>query len=230
MFSFLLCQLRCRDPGVTLSFGAKSSSMCTAPISSSRIQLVPLTAPPTVQSLSVADMSWWQSRSPRSSRGPGSLRPVFGSTHQHFPLWPSRAGWHCLVWKSPFLSQLGMGMVKRSSWVRVLEASLSSARCSSARHGASAALASSLPMFLWLVALDGCRARVFCMQRLSCGLQRILLLLGCSGMISSCRSNAELSSSSLSSVQTPCPCISKCSGLSTPRGGKQRSPVPQRGE
>lgn len=156
MVSFLLCQHRWQDLRVTLSFRAKSSSMCTAPTTStSKIQLVLLTAPPTVQSLSVADMSWWQSRSPRSSRGPGSLRPVFGSTHQHFPRRPSRAGWHCLVWKSPFLSQLGMGMVKRSSWVRVLEASLSSALCSSARHGASVILASSLPMFLWFVGLDG---------------------------------------------------------------------------
>lgn len=42
----------------------------------------------------------------------------------------------CLAWKSPFLSQLGMGIVKRSSCVRVFDANLSNARCSSARHGA----------------------------------------------------------------------------------------------
>lgn len=42
----------------------------------------------------------------------------------------------CLAWKSPFLSQLGIGMVKRSSCVRVLDANLSNALCSSARHGA----------------------------------------------------------------------------------------------
>lgn len=42
----------------------------------------------------------------------------------------------CFGWKSPFLSQLGMGIVKRSSWVRLLDANLSSALCSSARHGA----------------------------------------------------------------------------------------------
>lgn len=42
----------------------------------------------------------------------------------------------CLMWKSPFLSQLGMGMVKRSSCVRVFDASRSSALWSSARHGA----------------------------------------------------------------------------------------------
>lgn len=42
----------------------------------------------------------------------------------------------CLMWKSPFLSQLGMGMVKRSSCVRVFEASRSNALWSSARHGA----------------------------------------------------------------------------------------------
>lgn len=46
----------------------------------------------TPQSLRVAVINWWQSRSPRSSRGPGSLMPVFWSTHQHFPRWPSRAG------------------------------------------------------------------------------------------------------------------------------------------
>lgn len=42
----------------------------------------------------------------------------------------------CLAWKSPFLSQLGIGIVKRSSCVRVFDASLSNALCSSARHGA----------------------------------------------------------------------------------------------
>lgn len=42
----------------------------------------------------------------------------------------------CLAWKSPFLSQLGMGIVKRSSCVRVFDANLSNALCSSARHGA----------------------------------------------------------------------------------------------
>lgn len=42
----------------------------------------------------------------------------------------------CLAWKSPFLSQFGMGIVKRSSCVRVFDANLSNALCSSARHGA----------------------------------------------------------------------------------------------
>lgn len=40
------------------------------------------------------------------------------------------------MWKSPFLSQLGMGIVKRSSCVRVFDASRSNALWSSARHGA----------------------------------------------------------------------------------------------
>lgn len=67
------------------------------PISTSRVQLVlrPSLPLPTPQSLRVAVINWWQSRSPRCSSGPGSLKPVFWSTHQHFPRWPSRAGWHC---------------------------------------------------------------------------------------------------------------------------------------
>lgn len=40
------------------------------------------------------------------------------------------------MWKSPFLSQLGIGIVKRSSCVRVFDASRSNALWSSARHGA----------------------------------------------------------------------------------------------
>lgn len=54
----------------------------------------------------------------------------------------------------------------------------------------STSLGSSL-LLLWLVDLGGSLARVFWMQRLSCGLQRMLLLFGCSGMSSSCRSTAE---------------------------------------
>lgn len=220
MVSFLLRKLKYRWPQVKWGFRAKSFPRVVLLISTSTIQLVLHPHCHTSQSLRVAVINWWQSRSPRSSSGPGSLMPVFWSTHQHFPRWPSRAGWHCLAWKSPFLSQLGMGIVKRSSCVRVFDANLSSALCSSARHGASTALVSSLAvLLLWFVDFWGCRARVFCMQRLSCGLHRILLLFGCSGMISSCLSIAEFSSTSLSSVHTPWPCISECSGLSTPRGG-----------
>lgn len=55
----------------------------------------------------------------------------------------------------------------------------------------STALVSSLAvLLLWFVDLEVNRARVFWMQRLSCGLQRMLLLLGCSGPISSCLSIA----------------------------------------
>lgn len=221
MVSFLLHKLKYRWPQVEWGLRMKSFSHIVLLISTSRIQLVlhPHCFPPRLQSLRLA-INWWQSRSPRSSSGPGSLRPVFWSTHQHFPRWPSRAGWHCLGWKSPFLSQLGMGIVKRSSCVRVFDANLSNALWSSARHGARIALASSLALLLLrFVDFGGCRARVFCMHRLSCGLHRILLLFGCSGVISSCLSIAEFSSTSLSSVQIPWPCISECSGLSTPLGG-----------
>lgn len=55
--------------------------------------------------------NWWQSSSSFGSRPPGSFTPVFRSTHQHLPRCPSRAGWHCLGWKLPLRSQLGMGMV-----------------------------------------------------------------------------------------------------------------------
>lgn len=96
MVSFLLHKLKYRWPQVEWGLRMKSFSHIVLLISTSRIQLVlhPHCFPPRLQSLRLA-INWWQSRSPRSSSGPGSLRPVFWSTHQHFPRWPSRAGWHC---------------------------------------------------------------------------------------------------------------------------------------
>lgn len=91
-----LHKLKYRWPQVEWGLRMKSFSHIVLLISTSRIQLVlhPHCFPLGLQSLRLA-INWWQSRSPRSSSGPGSLRPVFWSTHQHFPRWPSRAGWHC---------------------------------------------------------------------------------------------------------------------------------------
>lgn len=93
MVSFLLRRLKYR-PQVKRGFRAKSFPRVVLLISTSRIQLVlpPPNSPSTPQSLRVAVIIWWQSRSPRGSSGPGSLMPVFWSTHQHFPRRPSRAG------------------------------------------------------------------------------------------------------------------------------------------
>lgn len=97
MVSFLLRRLKYRWPRVKQGFGAKSFPRVVLLISTSWIELVlhPPHCHSTPQSLRVAVINWWQSSSPRSSSGPGSLMPVFWSTHQHFPRWPSRAGWHC---------------------------------------------------------------------------------------------------------------------------------------
>lgn len=100
MVSFLLHKLKYHWPRVMWGFRVKSFPYVALLISTSRIQLVLHPHPPEVpllsyHSLRVAVINWWQSRSPRSSSGPGSLMPVFWSTHQHFPRCPSRAGWHC---------------------------------------------------------------------------------------------------------------------------------------